>query len=299
MGEALISRAGGGAGDSEQIIPIVPGYHTILATLLTSDNRAITNHMISCKDGSTYYNYNTNEKGQCMFTYNSGSANMFVNTTINGINYIDINNTWVNVAAPIGVSQRVNIYFDKRSGNIDIGSGSFHIFQKCKANIIIEGGGGGGSGTVYGGANTTGGGGGGGSGGGHGSWASPASYYGGSGGTSYIQNTNMSAIGGGGGRCAPDAAGAGGAGYRSGSAGASRSWNSGGSGGASYFASGGSGCIFITDWEDGYTYVNDTQSRRSQAGSKGSGGGGGAASSESEYSDGARGGSGWMRISFL
>lgn len=61
MGEALISRAGGG-GDAEQIIPITPGYHTILATVRTDKGTPMVEYPVSCLDGSSQYNYSTNEK---------------------------------------------------------------------------------------------------------------------------------------------------------------------------------------------------------------------------------------------
>ena len=72
MAEAILSRSGGG--ESETIIPITPGYHTILATLKTEDGVAITNQVVSCNDGGRFHNYTTNEKGQAMFVTNSGSA---------------------------------------------------------------------------------------------------------------------------------------------------------------------------------------------------------------------------------
>ena len=104
MGEALISRAGGGS-EADVVIPVTPGYHTVLVTLKDYENKALNGFNLNCKDGSTYYNYSTNDKGQVLFTCNSGSANIFLP---NG-NYIDFQSSWTNVAAPIGLTSKVNI----------------------------------------------------------------------------------------------------------------------------------------------------------------------------------------------
>lgn len=279
MGEALISRAGGG-GEVEQIIPITPGYHTILATLLTPDNVAITNQTISCKDGDRYYNYTTNEKGQAMFVCNSGSANFLINNTINGIKYIDISNTWINVDAPVGLTQKLNLRYNiGTSLNIKTNSIFYILSDRPNAKFIIEGGGGGGgAGSVpqecYGG----------GSGyvneytginkgeynfiigvGGRGALGG-LHNQGNTGGTSYIVNTNYSAAGGTGGIGGYSAAP--GTGYKQGIVGYSRRvndthnetrWNSYqyfGDGGKGYFNHYGSPGSMRQQWNGHFYYSN-------------------------------------------
>lgn len=249
MGEALISRAGGGTTEPEVEIPITPGYHSILVTLKAkSSNNPITNATISCKDGDKYYNYTTNEKGQCLFMCNSGSANLLANNTIEGIRYYDIRNTWMNVDAPVGQSSKINMYHNDLLGVQQFNSSASIIFLNPRVvDINIVGGGGGGSGTHLWSNNhvagyLVGGAGGyinnypnqkfeshkwynfkagsGGSGGRctyqvDGQSRSISSERGGTGGTSYIENTNYSATGGGG------------------SGGSSSSWSVGGSGNGS------------------------------------------------------------------
>lgn len=278
MGEALISRAGGG--EAEQIIPVTPGYHTILATLLTPDNIAITNQIISCKDGSTYYNYTTNEKGQAMFVCNSGSANFLINNVINGISYIDIANTWINVDAPVGLTQKINLKYNTGPAKNYTNNGNFAILcDRPNAKIIIEGGGGGGGAAstcmeCYGGGsgyiNTYTGinkgiyrfikgiGGAGARGGLH--------NTGSTGGTSYIENTNMSATGGTGGRGGDSASP--GQGYKAGQLGKSdmfydgsneTRWNSYryfGNGGAGYFGNIGQPGSERQTWNGHFYYYN-------------------------------------------
>ena len=63
MGEALISRAGGTASEIDQIIPVVPGICTLLVTVKDSLNRPAVGIQVNCKDGSSWYNYTTNDKG--------------------------------------------------------------------------------------------------------------------------------------------------------------------------------------------------------------------------------------------
>ena len=112
MGEALISRAGGGEGDA--IIPVTPGYHTILVTLKDYKGDLLKDMPLNCKDGSTYYNYTTNERGQVMYTCNSGSANiLFNNNQSNGLKILGLNSCWTNIAAPIGMTNKVNITINK------------------------------------------------------------------------------------------------------------------------------------------------------------------------------------------
>ena len=226
MGEALISRAGGGAGDSEQIVPIVPGYHSILTTVKL-ENQPIGGIRVTCKDGSTSYNYTTNEKGQCLFMVNSGAANVFVNNNATGYQFLDYTSSNTeNIDAPAGSSSKINLIINRGNNYYEFTSSKqFALFNSYNCNIIMAGGGGGGSGgdSVSGGGWAGGGGGGGawtnffngklnngnykfscgsaGSGGRGGKYMSGDPGPGGSGGTSVLQYENngiLSATGGGG-----------------------------------------------------------------------------------------------------
>lgn len=143
MAEALIVRKGG---SSETILPIIPGSHTILATLRDYTGKKISGYPLNCKDGSRWYNYSTNENGQVLFTCNSGSANI---SLING-QYVDFSAKTINIDAPVGLSSKVNINMDKISSILIANNRLFKFFYPHKCNIrIIGGGGGGGEGWAY------------------------------------------------------------------------------------------------------------------------------------------------------
>lgn len=326
MGEALISRAGGGS-EADVVIPVTPGYHTVLVTLKDYENKALNGFNLNCKDGSTYYNYSTNDKGQVLFTCNSGSANIFLP---NG-NYIDFQSSWTNVAAPIGLTSKVNINMQK-SNFVDVTTNRQVMFLKSTPLdlYVIGAGAGGGSGEwsfdddsdyivtgqgggsgymnrwnnisfnsntvyqVYVGA--------GGSGGYSGSASHVLGAIGGSGGTTYIANTSYSAIGGSGGSHGRDpiggsgGLGAGGNGYEE-----YEHIAKGDPGGASpiNFAGGGGGAGLAAG---GYPYGGSGGSSigaTGGSGSRGGGGGGGVGSgSYGRYSRGGSGGNGLIRFDF-
>ena len=220
MGEALISRAGGGEG--ETIVPITPGYHTILVSIKDPEGGVMANHPVTCTDGSRKYNYTTNSRGQAMFVCNSGAANIFVNNYNGAYRYLDIAAQWKNIDAPVGLSSKVEINLEHPSSLVEfLSSTGFEFYSERVCDIdIVGGGGGGGNGTSQYEADRyyyIGGGGGGagylnqyknqtlkgiynfisGAGGSPGgNWQNP---NGSTGGTSYIVNTNYSAIGGAGG----------------------------------------------------------------------------------------------------
>lgn len=137
MAEALIVRKGG---LSETILPIIPGSHTILATLRDYTGKKVSGYPLNCKDGSRWYNYSTNENGQVLFTCNSGSANI---SLING-QYVDFSAKTINIDAPVGLSSKVNINMDKISSILIANNRLFKFFYPHKCNIRIIGGGGGG-----------------------------------------------------------------------------------------------------------------------------------------------------------
>ena len=232
MGEALISRAGGmSEGSSGPDIPILPGYHTVLITLKDYENKVMPNYTINCKDGPSWYNYTTNEKGQALFTTNSGSANFTVFNTFGARyneSYIDFTTTTMNIDAPLGQVSQHDLVINKFTGYINLtGSGNYK-FLIAKNNIwtfLCGGGGGGGGGDKYSDGESR--------------W----SCRGGSGGSgytiqfnhNYLSNTNYQLI-----------IGIGGAGGRSGSETGSSAWSdNGNAGGTTSFANnsarGGSG----------------------------------------------------------
>ena len=108
MAECIISRASI-PGEAETIIPITPGYHTILVTVRDYKGGLMQNYPINCKDGSKYYNYTTNEKGQAMFVTNSGAANIYATNVLSGYTYIDFDTQWKNIDAPVGLNTKDNI----------------------------------------------------------------------------------------------------------------------------------------------------------------------------------------------
>ena len=212
MGEALISRAGGGEGEVQ--LPIAPGYHTIGVRLKDQTGKVVVNWPIQCKDGTATYNYKTNEKGMTIFMCNSGAANISINNYLDGIQYIDIAAPgWTNIDAPVGLTTTLNINFTDGPNKHDFTSNKlFGLLLERNCNLYIVGGGGGGGPAGHSSGEKYWAGGGGGAGylnnytnqqlygiynfisglGGSGS-------YGNTGGTSYIVNTNYSAIGGKGG----------------------------------------------------------------------------------------------------
>lgn len=142
MGEAIITRAGGGEADT--VIPITPGYHTILVTARDYENKILQNFKIKCKDGSKTYEYTTNSKGQTMFVCNSGAANICLDNNINGIQYLDFDTTWKNVDAPVGLTSRIDINATKSSTSFYefTNNKKFGLMQNRKCDIILVGGGG-------------------------------------------------------------------------------------------------------------------------------------------------------------
>ena len=144
MGEALVSRAGG----SDTSLPIDPTQHLYLITLETADGKRITNCILNVKDGSSYYNYTTNQSGQVTIGIKGGNLNMLVPNVIDGIQYHDILNTWINKAAPLGESEKLNIIHNN-SGNLFYNKNTlFNFISSRKVFMVLEGGGGAGSGAT-------------------------------------------------------------------------------------------------------------------------------------------------------
>ena len=216
-------------------IPVTSTTHGIKVTLKDYEGNPMVEYPISCKDGSSYYNYTTNEKGQTIFSINSGAANILVNNYNGSYQYLDINAKWTNIDAPVGMTTRANIEIERCNTSFyEFTSNKlFGFYKERNCNITLVGGGGGGGGGSFKDDDSedyyNGGGGGGagymnnynsqllngqynfiigvgGSGGRGGSTISGQSKWGldgSSGGTSYIVSTNYSAVGGSGGKAGP------------------------------------------------------------------------------------------------
>ena len=168
MGEALISRAGGGEGEIsnetkaslglpnnatlDDVIQMLQlkdeNYGTIVVTLLDADNSPIAGSYIQMKDTSGgILNYVTNNVGKCLFKTQAGQA------TFNDANfpgYIDMKPTNnVTVDCPVGgvymATLKREIYGNGYSKQIT--SNQNIKFSKFinSINVNISGGGGGGS----------------------------------------------------------------------------------------------------------------------------------------------------------
>lgn len=143
MGEAIISRY---SGEPEAVIPITPGYHSILLTLKDYDGDLLKNYPVNCKDGSIWYNYSTNEKGQCLFTCNSGSANFYIPNVNQNHKVISLSSMNKNVDAPIGGTTKLNINLQNGSNFYEFTSSTlFELHKELQCNLILVGGGGGGN----------------------------------------------------------------------------------------------------------------------------------------------------------
>ena len=161
MGEALISRSGGG--EAEAILPVVPGICTLLVSVKDSLNRPAANIMVNCKDGNSWYNYTTNDKGQVMFSTNSGSANISVfNRFSNGIWILDQKSNILNIDAPVSTSNKINVIFEGYTKNYELNftksssgnnaptppifpTGNYAFLISNQINVFVGGGGAGGS----------------------------------------------------------------------------------------------------------------------------------------------------------
>lgn len=105
MAECIIARGGGSS--NRQDIPIYSDRCSVVVTVKDLDNTPITDLSVHCNDGGTWYNYHTNENGQCLFTTNSGTAVVTAqNFSINGnYKWIDMTPTTSNIDAPVGTAK--------------------------------------------------------------------------------------------------------------------------------------------------------------------------------------------------
>ena len=171
MAECIIARGGGygGGGSNGGLPPVIVGFCQIVATVLDSDGVPVPDMYVTCKDGSTWYNYHTNENGQCLFITNSGSANItaYNFSNENSYRYMDQESTdTMNIDAPVTTSKYANFQFNrisniryyKSGGNIWEKSNyyfyardsRFRVTNQIGEVIVVGGGGGGGTGqTIY------------------------------------------------------------------------------------------------------------------------------------------------------
>ena len=200
MSEAIIARAGKSGGqvdlsginsninaiwdkineiESTPSIPTYPDRSTILVTIRDSNGQLFEDLSVHCKDGDAWYNYHTNENGQCLFMVNSGSANITAwNFSISGdYKWIDQNLVNKNIDAPVGMITNININMGKITGernylrmSNNIYYGDNYLYNTIRfrdtvqiTNLFLGGAGGGGGGASYNlSVNNSGGGGGGG-----------------------------------------------------------------------------------------------------------------------------------------
>ena len=140
MGEAIISRGGA---KQEQSIPILPGYHSALVTV-KRNNTPVPGVRLSCRDGSVWYNYTTNNDGQCLFMCNSGSANIYMYNTISGFQYLDFKQMSKNIDAVIGTSSKTEFIMEDGLNEFTFTTNNnFALFRDLRCDIIMIGGGGG------------------------------------------------------------------------------------------------------------------------------------------------------------
>ena len=159
MAEAIISRRGDKANSGIQPPPIVADRASVIVCVTDSNNTPIQNLSVHCNDGGTWYNYHTNDKGQCLFMGNSGHMNITAyNYSIQqNIKYVDQSKTTINLDTPVGTSNVANISlqflpttsFNTMTTNVQDDANLFSgsCFVRCAdyANIFLGGAGGGGS----------------------------------------------------------------------------------------------------------------------------------------------------------
>lgn len=139
-------------GETIQAPAIVAGYCSILAIVKDPNGKPMANWPINCKDGTSNYNYTTDEKGQAIFMCNSGAANFSVPNNIgDGVLYIDILPTTYNQDAPVMTNKIVNIVMNQPATGNKIrfnGGGQTYKFYAFNSTVdlFIGGGGGGGGG---------------------------------------------------------------------------------------------------------------------------------------------------------
>ena len=153
MGEAIITRAGGGSGGSgggsSGGISPDPSLCKILVTLMNPDGSAVDNGKVRYADAAGgNYTYSTNANGKCLITTNKSSG--YIHTDEE---YEDINSANISVSTPLGEVIKKNItrtlqtsgYSIKKTANCNV---KFSPLLKSIDVELCGGGGGGYSGTT-------------------------------------------------------------------------------------------------------------------------------------------------------
>ena len=154
MGEAIITRAGGGSGgsgggSSGELSPD-PSLCKILVTLKNPDGSAVDNGKIKYVDSTNKVSvYSTNAKGKCLVTTNQASGYLY-----NDEELIDINSQNISLSTPLGevINQNMNRVLQTSDFQYDITANKNVKFSSLINNVtahIVGGGGGAGSGGAY------------------------------------------------------------------------------------------------------------------------------------------------------
>lgn len=144
MGEAIITRAGGGSGGSKEDIPSDIGV--LLFTLDDSSGNPISSFPVHCKDGDTWYNYSTNSNGQILFSsLKSGLVNMYLplNYANSTIIADQTSNIYYEIECPLGKNIKNTIQFAKKATPFNLSNGTYSFLVMDKINLNMSGGGGG------------------------------------------------------------------------------------------------------------------------------------------------------------
>ena len=154
MGEAFLTKAlGYTPHDPLDDVPVVASACSLLVTVRDSGGNKLANIPVHCKDGSKWYNYNTNDQGMVLFQCNSGGANIVAwnYSVIESYNMLDqtpcIKN---NIDAPIATKNHIEMILNK------VAAGTTLTFSSTKVNqrfmdtstlslVKMVGGGGGGA----------------------------------------------------------------------------------------------------------------------------------------------------------
>lgn len=148
MGEAfLVKSLGFKPYDPLDDVVIAEGRCSILAKVVDSEGNFIANCKVNCKDGSTWYNYTTNDQGTALFQCNSGAANITASNYGSDFRIFDQQPNTVNIDAPVGTKFSIDIPLAKCTSFSEISGSHTGIFRVSDniSNLNVVGGGGGGS----------------------------------------------------------------------------------------------------------------------------------------------------------
>lgn len=152
MGEAIITRAGGGSGGSSgggEFSPD-PSLCKILVTLTNPDGSAVDNGKVKYVDSAGKVSvYSTNAKGKCLVTTNQASGYLY-----NDEELIDINSQNISLSTPLGevIKQNMNRVLQTSDFQYTITANKNIKFSSLINNVtahIVGGGGGAGCGGGY------------------------------------------------------------------------------------------------------------------------------------------------------